>query len=457
MGQNPPQLILAAALMHGLGTQTSAWRVRGGEASDYIRPELYVDLARTGEEGKLHALFLAEQMTNRDGSLHQHSGENGTESPCGAMDTATVLSYMAAVTEHIGLVGTGSTTYNQPYDLARRFATLDNLSKGRTGWNSVTTANHATAEMFGGSGLDTHPEAAARYARADEFIEIVTELWASWEEGALVGDKAAGFFADPKRVREINYVGKQFSVRGPLPFPATAQGRPVIFHAGSSPEGRDQAARCADVAFTAQHTTEGAREYRDDMRSRAAAYGRNPDDIKVLPGISVVLGGTVAEAEAKKRALDDALPLSRKVSEMHRRTGLSRAVVEEYLDKPLPLHLLPPDSEFKGGIGWRQSIIDLAIAENLTVRELMYRAPGHHQHIIGTAETVADAMQERVSAGACDGFIMMIDMLPEGLHDIVEMLVPELQRRGMFHEDYEHATLRGNLGLSAPQPVPAMK
>jgi FMN-dependent oxidoreductase (nitrilotriacetate monooxygenase family) len=440
------RLILTAALMHGLGTEHSAWRVRAGEASDYLSPDLYTELARVGERGKLQALFLAEQMTNRD---------TGTGRPCGAMDTATVLSYMAAATERLGLVGTGSTTYNQPYDLARRFATLDHLSRGRVGWNAVTTANPATAEMFGGSGLDKHPDAVVRYARADEFIDVVTQLWASWEDGALVGDKANGTFARPDLVHEIEYTGKFFSVRGPLPFPGGPQGRPVIFHAGSSPAGRDQAARAADVVFTAQHTTEGALEFRHDIRRRAAAYGRNPDLVKILPGMAVILGGTEAEAQAKKRALDDALPLSRKITEMSRRTGLTPEVVQEHLDGPLPLDLLIPDEEFKGGTGWRHSLINLAVKENLTVRELMYRAPGAHQHVIGTAETVADAMEERLAAEACDGFTMMIDVLPDGLRDIVDMLVPELQRRGLFHTDYEHSTLRGNLGLAAPQPVPA--
>jgi FMN-dependent oxidoreductase (nitrilotriacetate monooxygenase family) len=440
-----PRMILSAALMHGLGAEHSAWRVRAGEASDYITPDLYTDLARTGERGKLHALFLAEQMTNRD---------TGTRRPCGAMDTATVLSLMAAVTERVGLVGTGSTTYNQPYDLARRFATLDNLARGRVGWNAVTTANPATAEMYGGSWLDVHPDPKERYARGDEFIDVVTQLWASWEDGAIVGDKAAGIFARPELVHEINHVGKYFSVRGPLPFPASPQGRPVMFHAGSSPTGRDQAARAADVVFTAQHTTQAALEFRTDIRRRAAGYGRDPDLIKILPGMAVILGSTKAEAVAKKQALDDALPMERKIADMAKRTGLPAELVEEYLDKPFPFGLVPPDEEFKGGIGWRRSVLNLASEEKLTVRELMYRAPGAHQHIIGTAETVADAMQERLAAEACDGFTMMIDVLPDGLHDIVDLLVPELQRRGMFHQDYEHQTLRDNLGLAAPRPVP---
>jgi FMN-dependent oxidoreductase (nitrilotriacetate monooxygenase family) len=445
LAHDQPRLLLSAALMYGLGFEAAAWRVRAGAATDYLSPDLYTELAQAGERGKLHAVFLAEQMTNTD---------SGTSRPAGAMDTAAVLAHMAAVTEHVGLVGTGSTTYNQPYDLARRFSTLDHLARGRIGWNAVTTANPATAEMFGGSGIDEHPDAAVRYARADEFIDVVSQLWASWDDGAIVGDKARGVFARPECVHHIDYVGKFFSVRGPLPFPGSPQGRPVIFHAGSSPAGRDQAARVADVVFTAQHTTAGALEFRTDIRRRAAAYGRDPDLVKVLPGMAVILGGTEAEARAKKEALAEALPMERKVADLTRRTGLPPEVVEEYLDRPFPVDLLIPDDQFKGGTGWRRSMVELALKENLTVRELMYRAPGPHQHVVGTAEMVADFMQERLDAGAGDGFTMMVDMLPEGMHDIGEMLVPELQRRGLFHTDYESSTLRGNLGLTAPRAVP---
>jgi FMN-dependent oxidoreductase (nitrilotriacetate monooxygenase family) len=438
-------MILTAALMHGLGAEFGAWRVRDGEAGDYLTSAMYKEIAALGEQAKLHALFLAEQMTNRD---------VGTDRPCGALDTATVLSHMAAVSEHVGLVGTGSTTYNQPYDLARRFATLDHLSGGRTGWNAVTTANPATAEMFGGSGLDVHPDAADRYDRGDEFIDVVAKLWDSWGEGALVGDKESGLFARPELVHEINHVGKHFSVRGPLPFGRTPQGRPVMFHAGSSPTGRDQAARVADVLFTAQHTLDGAREYRDDIRRRAQAYGRNPDMVKILPGISLVLGRTEAEAQAKKQALEDAVPQSEKLRRMARRTGIAVDALEAHLDKPFPFDLLVPDEEFKGGVGWRRSVVSLAQEKNLTVRQLLREASSVHHHVVGTAQVAADAMQERLDAGVCDGFVVMIDVLPDGLRDVAELLVPELQSRGLFHTEYTHTTLRGNLGLDAPHALP---
>ena len=429
------KMILSAALMHGLGHQPSAWRVRRGPATDYVSPDMYAAIARKAEEGKLHVVFLAEQITNQ---------EVGAQRPCGAMDTASVLSYMAAVTSRIGLVGTASTTYNQPYDIARRFATVDHLSKGRVGWNCVTTAHAVAAEMFG---TGTHPEALERYSRADEFLEVVIKLWESWDKDALVGDKQNNVFADPNKIHAINYSGENFTVRGPLPFMRSRQGRPVIFHAGSSPAGRDQASRFADVVFTAQHTTAGAKAFRADLRQRAEGHGRHPDSIKILPGMNVVLGETLDEAKRKKAALDNALPLDHQLAVMARICGVSPALLRDRLDKPFPVAEFPPDEELKNGVGWRRSIIDLAVTENLTVREVLSRAPSSHHHIVGTAANVADAMEERLEAQAADGFTMMVDMLPEGVDDIVNLLVPELQRRGLFHKEYCHRYLRDALGL----------
>jgi len=430
------RMILSAALMHGLGHQPGAWRVRKGPSSDYVSPDMYAAIARKAEEGKLHVVFLAEQITNQ---------EVGAQRPCGAMDTASVLSYMAAVTSRIGLVGTASTTYNQPYDLARRFATVDHLSKGRVGWNCVTTAHAVAAEMFG---TGTHPEALERYSRADEFLDVVIKLWESWDRDALVDDKKNNVFADPSKIHAINHKGENFSVRGPLPFPRSRQGRPVIFHAGSSPAGRDQSARFADVIFTAQHTIEGARAFRADMRRRAEGHGRHPDSIKVLPGMNVILGETMDEAKRKKLALDNALTLDQLLATMARICGVSPALLREHLDRPFPIDELPSDEQLKNGIGWRKSIIDLVLAENLTVREVLTRAPSSHHHIVGTAAMVADAMEERLAAQAADGFTMMVDMLPEGVDDIVNLLVPELQRRGLFHKEYSHSYLRDSLGLA---------
>ena len=435
MTNEHPQLILSAALMHGLGMHLGAWMARDGDASDYLSGALYKEIARTAEAGKLHALFLAEQITNQ---------EMGTERPCGALDTATVLALMAGVTDRIGLVGTASTTYNQPYDVARRFATLDHLSGGRVGWNSVATQNPTVAEMFGGG---EHPDHEQRYARADEFIDVVIALWESWEPDALVGDKAAALFARDDLVHRIDHVGEHFQVRGPLPFARSRQGRPVIFQAGASPRGRDQAAKYADAVFTAQHLLEGALEFRADMRARAQAYGRDPDGIKILPGVSIILGGTEAEARARKQDLEDVLGTGPHLEKLARRVGLPVDALQD-LDSPFPVHLLGPDEEFRGSIGFRRSIVSLAVKEHMTVRQLVANYGGGHQQIVGTPEQVAGMMEQWLAAGAADGFTLMVDMLPSGVHQIVDLLVPELQSRGLFHTDYEHDTLRAGLGLS---------
>ena len=427
-------MIISAALMHGLGMHLGAWMARDGDVADYVSGRMYKDIARVAERGKLHALFLAEQLTNQ---------ENGVERPCGTLDTIATLALMAAVTDHIGLVGTASTTYNQPYELARRFATLDHLSGGRVGWNSIATQNPHTVEQFGGG---AHPDNQARYELADEFIEVVLALWDSWEQGALVGDKANRVFGRADMVRDINHVGKAFSVKGPLPFPRTPQGRPVIFQAGSSPLGRDQAARFADCVFTAQHLLEDAIAFRADMRARAASYGRDPDLIKILPGISLILGETEEKAWARKKRLEEVLGIGPNMAKLARRLGAPMEALEP--DKPLPLDLLIPESEFKGSIGFRRSIINLATKEHLTARELSLRYGGGHQEVVGTPEQIADIMEERFKAGGADGFTLMIDMLPSGLEDAVDMLVPELQRRGLFHNDYEHDMLRPSLGLA---------
>jgi FMN-dependent oxidoreductase (nitrilotriacetate monooxygenase family) len=427
--------------MHGLGIHLGAWMAREGEASDYVSPAMYAELAKTAEAGKLHAVFLAEQITNQ---------ENGVDRPCGTLDAVTVLSYMAAVTERIGLIGTASTTYNQPYELARRFATLDHLSRGRVGWNSIATQNPHTAEQFGSS---EHPDHEARYERADEFIDIVLKLWDSWEEGSLVGDKANAVFGRADKVHTIDHVGEFFQVKGPLPFARSPQGRPVVFQAGSSPRGREQAARFADCVFTAQHLMEDAVDFRNDMRRRAQAEGRDPDSIKILPGMSLILGETEEKAWARKTRLEEVLGFGPNLAKLARRLGMPVEALD--LDKPLPLDKLTPEEEFKGSIGFRRSILNLAAKENLTVRDLSLRYGGGHQEVIGTPEQVADLMQSWMQAGAADGFTLMIDMLPSGMTDVVEMLVPELQRRGLFHTEYEHHLLKDNLGVSSRQVAKA--
>lgn len=433
MGDRSPKMILTAALMHGVGMHLGAWMAREGDVSDYVNPKLYVDVARKAEAGKLHSLFLADAITN---------AEEGAERPCGYFDTVALLSLMAGVTERVGLAGTASTTFNQPYDVARRFGTLEHLSQGRSGWNAVASFLPAAAAQFGGLDLPSH---ADRYERGDEFIEVVLKLWDSWKKGALVGDKRSGVFARSELVQEINHKGKFFEVRGPLPFPRSRQGRPVVIQAGSSEKGRAQAARYADVIFTSQHMMAPAVEFRDDMRRRALQNGRSADSLKVLPGVSLVLGKT--ESDARKRAgrLEEVLGTGPQLAKLAGRVGLPEDALK--LDERLPVELLCPDEEFSGSIGFRRSIVNLAIEKKLTVRELILHYGGGHQSFVGTAEQAADMMEAWFEAGAADGFNIMVDMLPSGMDLVVDLLVPELQRRGLFHLDYEYTTLGQNLGL----------
>jgi FMN-dependent oxidoreductase (nitrilotriacetate monooxygenase family) len=440
MTERPDQMILCAALMHGVGMHLGSWMVRDGEAGDYLSPEHFLELARLAEAAKLHAVFFADGLTNH---------EAGTSRPLSALDPTMILPLMAAVTSRLGLVATASTTYSDPYTLARRFATLDHLSHGRAGWNSVATFVPQVAAQFGGGELPDH---ADRYARADEFLDVVLKLWDSWEDGALVGDKSGSVFARPELVHEINHVGAHFRVQGPLPFPRAPQGRPVIFQAGASEEGREQAARYADVVFTAQHLLDDAVEFRTDMLRRAARHGR---ELKVLPGMLAHIGATHAHAQARRERLDEALGTGPELAKLAARTGVPAAALQ--LDQKFPVHLLGPDEEFAGSLGFRRTLVNLAVKEDLTVRELLVRYGGGHHQVVGDPVEIADIMQEWVKAGAADGFNLMVDTLPSGLADIGTLLVPELQRRGLFHQDYEHETLRANLGLGslAAAGVPA--
>nr|ACL11828.1 possible mono-oxygenase [Mycolicibacterium brisbanense] len=428
-------LILSASVM-GLGMHLGAWMARDGAADDYVQAQMYAEVARCAEAAKLHALFFADALTN---------AEEGTDRPSlGALDPTIVLTAMAAVTQRIGLVGTVSTTYAEPYEVARRIATLDHLSGGRAGWNSVATFIPAVAAMFNDRGL---PDRSERYGRADEFLRVCFKLWDSWSADAVVGDKDNAVFAAPDKVHPIDHVGEHFQVKGPLPLPRSPQGRPVIFQAGSSEEGRAQAALYADVVFTAQHLLADGLEFRGDIRSRAEQYGRDPDHIKVLPGISLILGETDADARERKAQLDRTLGADPELAKLARRVGLSPEVL--VLDEPFPEHLLCPDDEFKGSVGFRRSLVNLARSESMTVRQLIDHYGGGHQQVVGSANSVADVMEEWFRAGAADGFNLMVDIVPSGFHLIERLLVPELQKRGLFHLDYAHTTFRQNLGLPA--------
>lgn len=426
-------LILTATVM-GLGMHHGAWRFRDGDPFDQTTPEYYRRIATTAERGGLHAVFLADTL---DVSEERFARPN-----LGALDPAVVLAQMAAHTERIGLVGTSSTTFNEPYNLARRFASLDALSHGRAGWNAVTTFVPAVARNFGGTELPPHAE---RYARAAEFLDVVLGLWGSWEPRATVGDKAGNVYVDPDRVHELNHQGPHFSVKGPATLPRSRQGRPVVFQAGSSEGGRELAARYADAVFTAQNTLAGALAFRADIRRRAAAHGRSPDAVKVLPGLLPVLGSTTAEARARKDALDELRGTEAELEKLALRVGLPPGELD--LDAPLPVARIRRNTGFRGSHGFRDAAVELTERDGLTVRELLYANGGGHLQIVGTPEQMADTAAAWFEAGAADGFNLMIDVLPSGLEAVVNEAVPLLRRRCLFPREYLGDTLRAHLGL----------
>jgi FMN-dependent oxidoreductase (nitrilotriacetate monooxygenase family) len=429
------ELVLNVTAM-GLGMHPSAWRLRGdAAATDFLSLQHFAGLARTAERGRLHAVFLADTLA---------AGEERFERPpLGALDPVVALTAMAASTTRIGLVATASTTYNHPFDLARRFASLDHLSGGRAGWNAVTTFVPDVARNFGTEAL---PDSAARYDRAQEFVEVVLALWASWEDGALTGDAATGRFADAARIHAIDHHGEHFDVAGPLTLPRSPQGRPVLFQAGSSERGRDLAGRYADVVFTAQNVLSAAQEFRADVKRRAREHGRDPRGVKVLPGLLPIVGSTEAEAQERKRALDEVGGHGAELNKLALRVGVPVEALE--LDAPLPVDLIEANTGFRGSEGFRNAAVRLAVEERLTVRELLARNGGGHLQVVGAPEQIADAIESWHAAGAADGFNLMIDVLPSGLEDVVDHVVPLLQRRGIFHHEYAGATLRENLGLS---------
>jgi FMN-dependent oxidoreductase (nitrilotriacetate monooxygenase family) len=345
----------------------------------------------------------------------------------------------------VGLAATVSTTYEEPYNVARRFASLDHVSRGRAAWNVVTTVDAAVANNFGTS---VHPPREERYARAAEFVEVTRALWDSWDDDAYIADKATKRFSAPGAIRRINYRGKYFQVDGPLNVPRSPQGHPVLMQAGGSASGLNLAARYADVVFAAQASLEDALSYTRDLRRRTAAYGRPANSILVMPGLSFVLGGTEAEAQARNAELNELAGEQRK-EWLAWQISVEPDALE--WDKPLPDWPLNTKEAASGAQGGRDIVLNLARRERLTLRQLMDRVIAWHRLVVGSPEQLADAITEWFLAGAVDGFNIMRDVEPSGAEVFVEHVVPILRRRELFRREYEGTTLRDHLGLSRPQ------
>lgn len=422
-------LILNVAVM-GVGMHMGAWRHPEAGPFSYLDLDYYLAIARRAEAAHFHAIFLADTLIA--------SEENYERPNFGAMDPVVVLAALAGATRHLGLIATATTTFSDPFSLARRFGTLDQLSRGRAGWNIVTTFLPAVAANFG----TELPGSAERYARAEEFVDVVTALWESWPRDALVGDKARGLFADPDRIRPIDHDGPHFRVRGPLTLPQSPQGRPVLLQSGSSEEGRALGARVADAVFTVQTSLEGARAFYGDMKARAIAAGRRPEALKVLPGLLPIVGRTRAEALERKEALDGFIG-DAQLRKLARRLGID--VGHLSLDAPLPVEEVRKNGDFRGSRGFRDAALQLAENEGLTVREILFRNGGGQFQVIGTPDEIADTMAAWHRGHAADGFNIMPDVLPDGFDRFVDEVVPRLRRKAIFRDAHEGATLRENL------------
>ncbi|MEP7456446.1 LLM class flavin-dependent oxidoreductase [Phyllobacterium sp. SB3] len=441
MGKRQGQLKLGAFL-YPTGHHIAAWRHPQAQADAGSNFAHYAELARIAESAKFDLIFVADGVGTRGTDTEALS--RTAQRYVAQFEPLTLLSALAAVTKQIGFVATASTTYNEPYHIARKFASLDHISGGRAGWNLVTSSSEDEARNFN---RDYHLAHAERYERAEEFADVVVGLWDTWEEDAFLRDKESGIFYDPSKQHLLNHRGKHFKVRGPLNVARAPQGHPVIVQAGSSEPGRDLAARTAEVIFTAHQNIEDARSFYSDVKGRLARYGRSLDDLKIMPGIFPVIGKTQAEAEEKFEQIQELIHPAVGLSLLN---GMAGDIdLSQYpLDGPLPQVTATNGSKSR-----QKLMVELARRENLTIRQLYLRVAGARGHwqVVGTASTIVDQMEEWFNNGAADGFNIMPPHLPVGLTDFVEHIIPELRRRGLFREEYEGNTLRSHLGLRQPR------
>jgi FMN-dependent oxidoreductase (nitrilotriacetate monooxygenase family) len=422
------------AFMRRSSIHTGAWRYPGAFPDANFNFAHMKRFVRALERGKFDAFFMADHLAVLNMPIDALKRSHTSTS----FEPFTLLSALAAVTERIGLVATGSTTFDLPYHVARRFASLDHISNGRAGWNIVTTSNPDAALNFG---LTEHVEHDERYQRAREFYNVVTGLWDSWADDAFVRDVDSGIYFDPGKLHVLNHKGEHYSVRGPLNIARPVQGWPVVVQAGASDAGRQLAAETAEAVFTAQNSLAAGKEFYTDVKGRMEKAGRARDDMKILPATFVVVGNTVEEARAKQAKLDSLVNCANAIASLSIALGHDASKFDP--DGPLPD--IPESNESKSA---RERAIAMARRDNLTVRQLAQRLGGYGGlAMVGTPATIADEMECWLTSDACDGFIIMFPYLPGGLDDFVDNVVPELQRRGIFRTEYEGTTLRENLGL----------
>jgi alkanesulfonate monooxygenase len=434
---NRRQLRLTA-FMRPVSLHTAAWRYPGAWPDANFNFGHIVRFIQKLEAGKIDGFFMADHLA----VLNMPMDALKRSATPTSFEPFTLLSALAMVTKNIGLMATGSTTYDEPYHVARRFASLDHISGGRAAWNIVTTANPDASMNFGHDDQMQHDE---RYTRAREFFDVVTGLWDSWAEDAFIRDAERGVYFDPAKLHVLDHHGKYFNVRGPLNIARPIQGWPVIVQAGASEAGKQLAAETSEAVFTGLRSVEEGRAFYQDVKGRAERAGRDPDHVKILPGCMIYVGDSQDEARAKRAKLDSMVHYDSAIG------GLSIAlgIDARKLDPDAPLPEIPKSNASESG---RDRTVALARRENLTVRQLAQRLGGHGGlAMLGTPKTIADEMEEWLESRASDGFTLQFPYLPEGLDDVIDRVVPELQRRGLFHTEYEGKTLRENLGLPRPE------
>ncbi|MEI7026417.1 LLM class flavin-dependent oxidoreductase [Paenibacillus sp. y28] len=433
MNQLNQQMNLGAFLFT-FGHHFAAWRHPRTDISEIISIDYYREIAASAERGKLDMLFLADS-----GSIPVSDAESSARFVY--PEATAVLGALAAMTDKIGLAATVSTTFNDPYNVARRFSTLDHLSRGRAAWNVVTSTKEGDALNYS---MDKLPEHGSRYERAQEFLDVANALWDSWEDEALLWDKRGGVFADKTKVHLLEHQGASFSVLGPLNIPRSPQGRPVIIQAGTSPAGSRFAARGADIIFTACEDKDEAIRFYSHVKGLLPEFGRTPDEVKIMPGLMFFVGATEAEAKAKEAEFYDLILPSAGVTYLSRM--LNADLTGYSLDEELP------DINLEGNTSRARIIVDTARRTKQTIRELglHFAVARGHMKVTGTPAQIADLMEDWFRSAACDGFNIMPPLLPGGMGEFVDYVVPELQRRGLFRTEYTGNTLRDHLGLARP-------
>lgn len=424
--------------MRPISIHTAAWRYPGAYPDANFNFQHYQSFVQTLERGRFDAFFMADHLA----VMNMPMDALKRSATVTSFDPLTLLPALAATTKHLGLIATASTTYNDPYHVARKFASLDHISGGRAGWNIVTSANPMEAKNFG---MEDHMAHDERYDRAREFYDVVVGLWDSWADDAFIRDVENGLYFDPQKMHVLGHQGKYLSVRGPLNVGRPIQGWPVIVQAGASEAGRQFAAETSELIFSGANNLVDAQAYSEDVKSRAEAAGKARAHVKVLPGAFVVVGESDDEAQEKKARLDGLVHPDSGIANLSVLLGTDVSNFD--LDSPLPE--LPESNASQSS---REKLIAMAERNHMTVGQLAQYVGGSFSslEITGTPKTIVDVMEQWFVEGGCDGFNIMFPFLPEGLNDFVDKVVPELQRRKLFRTEYEGTTLRENLGLPRP-------